>query len=272
MAFTYEYPRPAVTVDVVLFAVRGTELSVLLIRRKHAPFRGSWALPGGFVDESESLEHAAARELEEETTVTGVRIEQLGAFGDPGRDPRGHTVSVAFWSFLHTAPRAAASDDAAEAQWMPLSSIALTDEPPVSGRGKAATKRGSRGLAELAFDHRTIINTALQRLRDRLAGPRGPMGLPDLVPARFTLGELQHVYQVALGRQIDRRNFRAKLIADKVVAPALGVRSGRHRPAQLYRFAADFPAMLRDAVDPKAKPKASRAKPSKAKKRKKPAQ
>lgn len=266
MPFTYEYPRPAVTVDVVLFAARGAELSVLLIRRGGAPFRGSWALPGGFVEEHESLERAAARELQEETSVSGLRLEQLGAFGDPGRDPRGHTVSVAYWAFLHTPPRATAADDAAEVQWMPLSALALADEPPSpTGRGKATSKRrNSRGLAQLAFDHKHIINLARQRLRDRLAAPSAPVGLVDLVPPRFTLGELQHVFEVALGRQLDRRNFRAKLVADGIVEPALGVRSGRHRPAQLFRLVAQPPAPA--PAPPPRRSSSTKRSPSKRKK------
>ena len=97
MPYTYEYPRPAVTVDVVLFTIRAGDLAVLMIRRGGAPFKGHWALPGGFVEENESLERAASRELKEETGIEQAALEQLGAFGDPGRDPRGHTVSVAFY-------------------------------------------------------------------------------------------------------------------------------------------------------------------------------
>lgn len=238
MPYTYEWPRPAVTVDVVLFTVRGPELAVLMIRRGRAPFRGSWALPGGFVDEHESLERAALRELEEETGVTGVHIQQLGAYGDPGRDPRGHTVSVAHWAFLHTAPRAVAADDAAEVQWMPLSTLALEAPPPSPKTRRGA--RATRGLATLAFDHARIIVDARHRLLDRVGRTTSfGSGLATLVPARFTLGELQHVYEIVLGHQVDRRNFRAKLHADSVIEPALGVRSGRHRPAQLYRFTSE---------------------------------
>ena len=240
---------------------------MLLIRRGGAPFRGSWALPGGFVEEHESLERAAARELQEETSVSGLRLEQLGAFGDPGRDPRGHTVSVAYWAFLHTPPRATAADDAAEVQWMPLSALALADDPPSpTGRGKAKpSRRNSRGLAQLAFDHKRIINLARQRLRDRLAAPSAPVGLADLVPPRFTLGELQHVFEVALGRQLDRRNFRAKLIADKIVEPALGVRSGRHRPAQLFRLVADAASQPVPAPQPSRSTAPKRSQPKRRK-------
>ena len=122
MPYTYEYPRPAVTADCVLFAMRAEDLAVLLIQRKHAPFKGSWALPGGFVNANEPLDRAAARELAEETGIVNVPLEQLGAFGDPGRDPRGHTVTVVFYSFVVADAQPSAADDAADAAWLPLKS------------------------------------------------------------------------------------------------------------------------------------------------------
>jgi 8-oxo-dGTP diphosphatase len=223
MPFTYEYPRPAVTVDIVLFTVRGGELSVLLVRRGNPPFKGAWALPGGFVDPGESLEHAARRELEEETGVTGMPLHQLGAFGDPGRDPRGPTVSIAYTAFLNAPPRAVAGDDAADAQWLPLSILAVD-----GGRPKAAGR--------MAFDHLKILALARQRLREDLLDPTRRRRT-DLVPTRFTMSELLHVHEVVLGRELDKRNFRAKLLQAKVVEPVSGRRTGRHRPAQLYRWA-----------------------------------
>jgi 8-oxo-dGTP diphosphatase len=141
-AFCYEYPRPAVTVDTII-VTRDARPLVLLIRRKHAPFAGMWAIPGGFVDMDESLEDAARRELLEETGVRVARLEQLHAFGDPARDPRGRTISVAYLARVSAArekPRAA--DDAKEAAWHPLDQ-----------------------LPELAFDHRMILRMARQRLR-----------------------------------------------------------------------------------------------------------
>ena len=140
----YDYPRPAVTVDVVI-VTREARPRVLLIRRKHAPFAGKWAIPGGFVDENEPLEDAAQRELSEETGVRQARLEQLGAFGEPGRDPRGWTVSVAFLACIPAkSARAEAADDAAEVGWHRLDRL-----PP------------------LAFDHAEILACARKRLKQK---------------------------------------------------------------------------------------------------------
>jgi 8-oxo-dGTP diphosphatase len=141
--FCYEHPRPAVTVDIVLFHLFQGRPQVLLIKRAREPFKGLWAFPGGFVDENESLEDAAARELQEETGLSGIKIEQIGAFGDPGRDPRGHTISIAFAAVLDARRDAHAADDASDAQWH----SAL--RPP-----------------KLAFDHKKILKVALKRIRD----------------------------------------------------------------------------------------------------------
>lgn len=224
MSFTYEYPRPAVTVDVCIFSMLAGDLAVLLIQRKNAPFKGAWALPGGFVDENEPLDRAASRELREETGISNVAFEQLGAFGDPGRDPRGHTVSVAFFTFVvATTLPIAAGDDAAEVAWHPLHDLPIA---------KAATKK----MPKLAFDHALIIDRARKRLQDRLIDPTREAAF-DLVPSRFTLSELQGVYEAVLGHPIDKRNFRARVLARGLVEPvAKAQRIGRHRPAQLYRW------------------------------------
>jgi 8-oxo-dGTP diphosphatase len=223
--FTYEYPRPAVTVDVVLFTMRAEDLAVLLVKRKGPPFKGAWALPGGFVNENEPLVRAALRELEEETGVGGVAVEQLGAFGDPGRDPRGHTVSVAYVGFVVAeAHTVVAGDDAAQAAWIPLQRIA----------------RRRRARVRLAFDHASIIALARERLRERLGDPVSRATALELVPPRFTLTELQRVYEAVLGRTLDTRAFRTRLRSHWIVeAVATGrVRAGakRTRRAQLYRW------------------------------------
>lgn len=139
--YCYEHPRPALTVDIVLFHVSGDDIEVLLIKRGREPFKGRWAFPGGFVDKNESLEAAAARELREETGLRGIKLEQLAAFGDPGRDPRGHTVSVVFFGSVTNRRRAIAADDASEAEWHSATN------PP-----------------KLAFDHRKILKAAMEQL------------------------------------------------------------------------------------------------------------
>jgi len=143
--FCYQFPRPAVTVDIVLFH-RLQRLEVLLIKRRKEPFKDRWAFPGGFVDENESLENAAARELQEETGLKGIKLEQIGAFGDPGRDPRGHTVSVVFAAVLEKRQEARAADDASDAQW-----------------------HSARRPPKLAFDHQKILKIAIERVEDWLS-------------------------------------------------------------------------------------------------------
>lgn len=224
--FTYAHSRPAVTVDTVLFAPRAGDLAVLLVRRKKAPFKGHWALPGGFVEANEPLAAAAARELEEETGISGVPAEQLGAFGDPGRDPRGHTISVVHYAFVLTEPRPTAGDDAAEAAWHPLRTLPI--KQPLGARRRARLE------VELAFDHAKIIEAARARLQEKLHAPTLPSRL-RFVPQHFTLTELQRVYESVFGYAFEERDFRARMLANSVVAldaPRRGVRAS----AQLYRW------------------------------------
>jgi 8-oxo-dGTP diphosphatase len=210
-----------VTVDVVLFTVTGEQqdlrLQVLLIRRDGEPQRAFWALPGGFVRQNEDLPMAAARELEEETGVREVYLEQVGAVGTPGRDPRGHTVTVV-WMALVAADRhrLAASGDAAAAGWF-----------DVAGPGP---------LPPLAFDHGELFQQALEHLRRQVG--ESPLAF-ELLPKTFTLSELQALYEAILGHDLDRRNFRRKVHELDFLKPVAGTRQGAHRPAQLYRFEPD---------------------------------
>ncbi len=161
MPHIYPYPRPQVTADIAVFTLDGDTLELLVVRRKHDPFAGSWALPGGFVDEDESLEHAAARELQEETGLDDVPMEQLGAFGDPGRDPRGHTVTAVYLAVVpRETSRVRAGDDAAEAGWVAVDALHLdegTSPPP--------------GKTSLAFDHARVVRLSLVRLHDLVSRP-----------------------------------------------------------------------------------------------------
>ena len=145
--FTYEYPRPMVTVDVVVLTSQTDQLHVLLIQRAQEPFQGAWALPGGFVDMDESLEEAAGRELAEETGVEGIDLEQLQTYGDPNRDPRGRVISVAYCTLLPSKniQHIQGGSDASQARWFPV------DELP-----------------NLAFDHSKILADALNWVKDRI--------------------------------------------------------------------------------------------------------
>jgi len=212
MPHTYEYPRPSVTVDAVVFGFDSAELQILLIERAHEPFAGSWAIPGGFVDKNESLEAAALRELQEETGITRVFLEQLYTFGDVGRDPRGWVISVAYYALVKPSEHpAAAASDARQARWFAVSAL-----PP------------------LAFDHKEIVATALARLRAKVRYE--PIGF-ELLPPKFTLSELQALYEAVLGTQLDKRNFRRKILGMKLLVALTERRQGgQHRPAQLFRF------------------------------------
>ena len=209
-----------VTVDVVIFTIQQGALKVLLVKRAIAPFVGQFAIPGGFVLENEDLEQAALRELKEETGVSDVYLEQLYSFGDPKRDPRGRVVTIAYFALISADRKLEAGTDAAEAAWYPI------DELPT-----------------LAFDHATILNYALERLRNKLEYTT--VGF-QLLPEKFTLTELQAVYEAILGRNLDKRNFRRKMSVLKILKPLREYRRGGQRPAQLYRFVAARFEKLKD--------------------------
>ncbi|GIV79135.1 NUDIX hydrolase [Litorilinea aerophila] len=214
--YCYEFPRPAVTVDIILFTFKDNQLQVLLIQRNHPPFEHMWALPGGFVEMDEDLEAAALRELREETNITDVYLEQLYTFGQPDRDPRTRVITVAYFALL-SADQAArlqvrGQSDAREARWWSVYNL-----PP------------------LAFDHRRIIEYAVQRLRWKLEWTA--LGFL-LLPEEFTLSELQKVYETVLNEPLDKRNFRRKMLAADVLEETGNLREGDHRPAKLYRFTA----------------------------------
>jgi 8-oxo-dGTP diphosphatase len=210
-----DYPQPSVTVDLVIFTIAEDDLKVLLIRRGQEPFKGRWALPGGFVEIEESLEQAAARELKEEVGVTNVYLEQLYTFGDPKRDPRGRVISVSYFALVDAErQRIVAASDAAEAQWH-----SVFDAPR---------------LPKLAFDHGKILDYAVWRLRNKIEWTT--VGY-ELLAKKFTLSELQRVYEIILQRPVDKRNFRKKILAQGQIVELNETRSDvAHRPARLYSF------------------------------------
>jgi len=209
-----------VTVDIVIFTIQEEVLRVLLVKRRIPPFVGQFAIPGGFVHEDEDLDQAALRQLREETGVSDVYLEQLYSFGQPNRDPRGRVVTVAYFALVSAVRQIKAGSDAAEAAWYPMN-----DLPP------------------LAFDHATILNYALERLRNKLEYTT--VGF-QLLPEKFTLTELQEIYEAILGKRLDKRNFRRKMAVLKILKPLSEYRRGGQRPAQLYRFVAARFEKLKD--------------------------
>ena len=214
MKFSYEFERPGLTVDCVIFGLDLDEetLQVMLIERDLEPFEGMWAIPGGFVRHGETLEEAASRELREETGIADVFLEQLYTFGAPGRDPRGWVVSVAYYALVspekHTIH---AATDARQARWFPVAS-----------------------LPRLAFDHAEILRTALARVRGKLT--YAPIGF-ELLPRKFTIKQLQKLYEIVLGTALDNRNFRKKIFGLDVLQELDEMQKGvPHRAARLYKF------------------------------------
>ena len=212
MAATYKYPRPALTVDCVVFGLDEDGLKILLIQREFEPFAGQWALPGGFVAVGESLEETARRELAEETGLKNIFLEQLYSFSDPTRDPREHVVTVAYYALVNLLEhKVQAATDARSAAW-----FAVDDVPA------------------LAFDHDRILKAASERLRGKIRYQ--PVGF-ELLPAKFTLRQLQRLYEKILDRELDKRNFRKKILNMGIIEELAEIETDvAHRAARLYRF------------------------------------
>lgn len=212
MSYCYEYPHPAVTTDVVAFTIIRGDLQVLLIQRARAPYRGAWALPGGFINPDETLKECARRELEEETGIAEVFMEQLHTFSDPDRDPRERVITTAYYALVPpNRQKIRAASDAREARWFDLGRL-----PP------------------LAFDHADIVRTARARLIEKLEDPEMAY---RLVLDVFTLSDLQRVHEAILGVAIDKRNFRKKILGRGLIEETGEQRQcGAHRPAMLYRL------------------------------------
>ena len=212
MPYTYDYPRPSVTVDCVIFGFdESQQLKVLLIQRARAPHKDKWALPGGFVEKTEDLQAAALRELEEETGVKDVFIEQLFTFGSPNRDPRGRVISVAYYALVNlTAHPVKAASDARNVEWFEVDKI-----------------------PELAFDHDEILGIAIDRLRAKVRYQ--PIGF-ELLPEKFTLTQLQQLYETILGIELNKRNFRKRILKTDMLHKVEQQQNVPHRPAYLYSF------------------------------------
>ncbi|MBD1865112.1 MULTISPECIES: NUDIX domain-containing protein [Trichocoleus] len=215
MLYSYKYPRPALSVDCVVFGLDDKEtLKILLIQRRNSPFKDKWALPGGFMrmDKDESLEDAARRELHEEAGVENIFLEQLYTFGSKNRDPREWVASVAYYALVNLSEHSLrAATDASEAQW-----FSTTDLP------------------DLAFDHQEIVDKAIERLRNKVRYQ--PIGF-ELLPKKFTFSQLQKLYESILGQKLDKRNFLRKFRSMDLLVDLNEVQGEvHHRPAKLYSF------------------------------------
>ena len=212
MSFTYEYARPALTTDCVVFGLDEEDLKILLIQRALPPFENQWALPGGFIRVGEDVDACARRELEEETGLKNIYLEQLATVGTPDRDPREHVVTVAYFALVNLIEHPpTAATDARNAAW-----FAFDDLP------------------KLAFDHDHILEVARQRLRGKVRYQ--PIGF-ELLPRKFTLTQLQQLYEIILEQALDKRNFRKRVLKLGILAETDEVEQDvARRAARLYRF------------------------------------
>ncbi|RRR69251.1 MAG: NUDIX hydrolase [Candidatus Viridilinea halotolerans] len=209
------YERPSVTVDVVIFTLISQQLHVLLVQRRHWPFEGLWAIPGGFINMDESLEDAARRELEEETGVRDVYLEQLYTFGAVGRDPRTRVISVAYIALVRDdQQQLRVSDESTDVQWFPVRTL-----PDA-----------------LAFDHDQVLAYALGRLRSKLEYTTLAF---QLLPEVFSILELKHIYEQILDEKLDKGNFYRKIKEADLLEETPLMREGRGRPTRLWRFRQD---------------------------------
>jgi len=210
--YSYKYPRPALTTDCIIFGFDEFELKVLLIERGIEPYKGQWAFPGGFVLMDETTEEGAKRELFEETGLKNVFIEQLFTFSDVDRDPRGRTVSVAYFALVNLKDHiAVAGDDAAKAKWFSVKEV-----------------------PSLAFDHEKIFMMAMSRLKGKIRYQ--PVGF-ELLPKKFTLSDLQHLYELILEIKLDKRNFRKKILKmDLLIELDEKQENVAHKAAKFHKF------------------------------------
>lgn len=210
--YSYEYPRPAVAVDCAIFGFDGSGLHLLVIERDNEPLKGKWALPGGFVHTEETAEEAARRVLQEKVGVKNVFVEQLYTFSEIDRDPRDRVISISYYALVNSRQyKLIAGKDTVKAEWFPVSS-----------------------LPKLAFDHDKITKMALQRLKGKVRYQ--PIGF-ELLNEKFTLTELQQLYEAILETTIDKRNFRKKILGMELLEPLEERQKNvAHKAARYYRF------------------------------------
>lgn len=215
MARTFnETKTHEVTVDVVILTIHNRQLKALLVKRVNEPFRGRWAIPGGFIRLSENLDDAALRILKEKTNVQNIYLEQLYTFGDPLRYPNTRVITCAYFALIRAEDiklEALNKDEVSEVQWHSVEKL-----PP------------------LAFDHKEIIEYSLKRTRERLE--ICPVAF-QLLPEKFTLTELQHCYELILKKTLDKRNFRKKMLSSDILVETHEYsKQASKRPAALYSF------------------------------------
>ncbi len=211
-SYIYEYPRPAVTTDCVIFGFDEGELNILLIERGIEPYKGSWALPGGFLHMNEDAEMCARRKLKEETLLEHIFMEQLYTFSEVYRDPRYRVISIAYYALVKLSDYSAKpGTDTLNVRWFPLSAI-----------------------PGLAFDHEKIIQTAIERLKGKIRYQ--PIGF-ELLPEKFTMPELHQLYETVLQTTLDRRNFRKKILSMGLLIDHNEIIKGApHKAPKLYSF------------------------------------
>ncbi|HXV26532.1 MAG TPA: NUDIX domain-containing protein [Candidatus Paceibacterota bacterium] len=218
------YRELSISTDVVVFTVHDDALNVLLIKRAKVPFKGAWALPGGFPRTGETLTGTVERVLREKSGVRGVYVEQLYTFDSSGRDPRGDIPSVAYVALV------------------PVSRL----KPRTSATLQSPTLFPASRPPKLAFDHKRIIGYALKRVRAKLGYTNAAY---SLLPRTFTLTELQRVYEAVLGRKLDKRNFRKKFLSLGLIrSTGRTTKGGQRRPARLYAFVSKQPTELTKAL------------------------
>lgn len=210
--YIYEYPRPAVTVDCVIFGFDEDKLKILLTKRDIEPYIGEWALPGGFIDPDETSDDCARRKLQEEAGLKNIYLEQLYTFSNIDRDPRYRVISIAYYALVRSTDyHLQAGSGIADVQWFPLTEIPA-----------------------LAFDHKEIINVATERLRGKISYQ--PIGF-ELLPEKFTLPDLHRLYETVLNTNIDRWNFRKKILSTGLLIDHSDLQKNRTlRAAKIYSF------------------------------------